>query len=436
MRLRVFHAADGDCLLLSSSDGRHALIDGGRSGTFQQHTWGTLQELAEADDKIDLVVVSHIDADHISGIISLMRAVSEWAVWDYQRTEGGNANFPEPRVPRPPEIKKVWHNAWRAQLGDVAEEVEALAATVGAIIGNEPVEASGRDGVEVRVLEALQLLAQSIPEGVELRRLIDEETPIPRNDPFDDLVMLQDPPHTEKLGGARLTVIGPGRRHIDSLRKEWRHWLSKLPVRDAGTGHAVPRGLTDIPAALSALRAEEEAFVSSITGEAKLIATSDPTGVTPPNRASITLLAEEKKRTCLLTGDAAEEEILEGLEAAGRITDGHMWCNVVKVQHHGSEHNLSQEFAGTVLADNYVFCANGAAGNPDPSVVKTVVDTRMAKDPRPFTVWFNCSVERTSPGRRADLARAIEVATSAAEKDGRITVEVLDDAKSFFDITV
>ena len=57
----------------------------------------------------------------------------------------------------------------------------------------------------------------------------------------------------------------------------------------------------------------------------------------------------------------------------GRIVNDRFWCNVVKVQHHGSENNLSQAFAGTVLADHYVFCADGHHDNPDPSVVKTIV---------------------------------------------------------------
>ena len=44
MRLEVFHAADGDCLLLSSG-GHHVLIDGGRAGTFADNTQPRLQEL-------------------------------------------------------------------------------------------------------------------------------------------------------------------------------------------------------------------------------------------------------------------------------------------------------------------------------------------------------------------------------------------------------
>ncbi|MEO7572385.1 MAG: hypothetical protein ABIX10_08100, partial [Acidimicrobiales bacterium] len=138
----------------------------------------------------------------------------------------------------------------------------------------------------------------------------------------------------------------------------------------------------------------------------------------------------------LLTGDANEEELLEGLDAAGRLDAGPAWINVLKVQHHGSEHNLSKVFAEQVLADHYVFCGDGASGNPDPSVVKTIIETRRDLDPRPFKLWFNSSPARTLASRRKALRAAIRVATTAADKHTGISVRVLDDKRSSFEITV
>ncbi len=447
MKLEVFFAGDGDCLLLTSSDGHRALIDGGRSETFQKQTWPALQALEKADKAIDLVVVSHIDADHISGILWLMKAVAAWSVYDYQTTEGNNPGFPKPAVPRPPEIKRFWHNSWRAQLGDLAGPIEAYVSRVGDGLETSSVDPSNVSKAAVEVIDAIQGLAESIPDGVDLLRIVDNETPIPRNAPFKDLVLLKDPAHVEKLGKTRLTVIGPTKKHLTNLRKEWREWLDtpsgrraaneEVPTRRDAQGPAHGVGGTDFVEARTAERAEGEELVASLVAAAEIIVTTNPSKVTPPNRASITLLAEERKRTCLLTGDAAEEEILEGLEAAGRIKDGRFWCNVVKVQHHGSEYNLSEVFAGTVLADQYVFCADGANENPDPSVVKTVVETRLKKDPRPFTVWFNTSPERTLPSRRTALRAAISEATKAAGKHpDEITVKVLDAKKASVEIKV
>jgi beta-lactamase superfamily II metal-dependent hydrolase len=413
VKLEVFFATDGDCLLLTSSDGHRALIDGGRTDSFRKLTWPALRELAEAGEGIDLVVVSHIDADHISGILWLMKAVAAWAVHDFQTTDGGNPGFPEPAIPRPPDIERFWHNSWRAQLGDLAGPIQAYVGRVDEALQTSSFDPSKAPNAAVDLVDALQGLAESIPDGVELLRIVDNDTPLSRNAPFDDLVLLQDPPHQEQLGQTTLTVIGPARKHLAKLREEWRAWLDTDAGRKAAS--------EEIDEALAA---------------AEIIAETDPSRVTPPNRASITLLAEEDGRTCLLTGDAAEEEILEGLEAAGRMVDGRCRCNVVKVQHHGSEHNVSTAFAGAVLADQYVFCADGNNRNPDPSVVKTIVETRLAEDPRPFTVWFNTSPERTLPSRRKALRAAIKEATDAARGHPEITVNVLDAAEASVEIEV
>jgi hypothetical protein len=440
VKLRVFFAGDGDCLLLTSKDGRHALIDGGRGESFETLTWPVLRKLADENKAIDLVVVSHIDADHISGILRLLKIVAAWAVHDFQTTEGGNPTFPKPKDPRPPKIDQLWHNSWRAQLADVAEPVEAMLSRVSLGLETMALDRRALPRDMVKMLDALGGLAESIPQGVELLQLVDEKTPIPRNQPFGKLVLLRNPPHVQRLGKTRLTVIGPARKHLEKLRAEWRKWLTD-------TGVAPPGGLSVEPhsglgqslafgAPSLAERAESQQLVASIIDAAKIIIATDPKRVTPPNRASITLLAEEDGRTCLLTGDAAEEEILEGLRAAGRIVDGRFLCNVVKVQHHGSEYNVSKTFAETVIGEHYVFCSDGANENPDPSVVKTIVETRRAVDARPFTIWFNCSPARALPSRRKHLRAAIREATKVAAKHPTIAVNVLDDAKDSHEIPV
>ena len=177
MRLEVFHAADGDCLLLSSGDGHHVLIDGGRAGTFADNTQPRLQELKLAGEAIDLVLVSHIDADHITGILRLLGDVGDWAVFDHQRTAGDNPTFPEPKVPRPPEIRALWHNSWRAQVGELEGPIAALALQVTEPTALDPKLVTSAPESTQLALADLSGLAESIADGVQLSRLIEERTP-------------------------------------------------------------------------------------------------------------------------------------------------------------------------------------------------------------------------------------------------------------------
>ena len=73
-RLTTFPAQDGDCLLLSygkdADDAHHVLVDGGRTGTYLALR-PTLAEIGKRGGRLELLVLSHIDADHIEGLLKL-----------------------------------------------------------------------------------------------------------------------------------------------------------------------------------------------------------------------------------------------------------------------------------------------------------------------------------------------------------------------------
>jgi beta-lactamase superfamily II metal-dependent hydrolase len=437
VKLKAFFATDGDCLLLTSGDGHHALIDGGRTTSFREQAWGTLQQLQQAGEGLDLVVVSHIDNDHVSGILWLLEAVREWTVFDHHHSgRGNNPGIKPPKVARPPAIAKVWHNSWLDQIGDLARPIEDLVSQIPGPGESAALDPSNLSPAAADLFSALQDLGVSIPAAMTLRTLIERSIPATRNKPFKELVLLGRKPHVEPLGSTSLTVIGPKVEHLEALREEWRDHLSRAEKASPAGSTPATRGPDELSTALMARQAERQALLDSLAEAAEIIEKSNPSKVSPPNRASITLLAEESGRTCLLTGDAAEVELLDGLKAARRIKGGRFHCDILKVQHHGSEYNLSRTFAEIVSADHYVFCGDGAHHNPDPSVVKTIVDTRPAVDPRPFTLWFNCSPARTARGRRAALAEAIGEAEAAAAANPDITVRVLPDDEPFLELVL
>ena len=74
LQLEALQANDGDCLLLHYDTGgnpRVILIDGGSSGIYRNVIEKRLDQLRgnSAVLNLRLVVVSHIDADHITGIV-------------------------------------------------------------------------------------------------------------------------------------------------------------------------------------------------------------------------------------------------------------------------------------------------------------------------------------------------------------------------------
>jgi beta-lactamase superfamily II metal-dependent hydrolase len=430
-------------MLLESAAGRRILVDGGRTASFEACTRPVLDSLRDANKALDLVVVSHIDADHISGIIPLLDSVGQWVAFQHRKatsTRSERAKLKEPKLPRPPKIKAVWHNSWRSQLGDLVDPAGNLAQAVGSAVGvlfAENVEEAPKPAL------ALANLATSMEQGEKLMNLIDGAgVPIPFNEPFDGMVMLLNPIHVQKFGDLKVSVLGPMQKHIDTLREEWQEWVDRL-VTTRGTargersvGEVLSVG--DVP--LDTAVEESAELLDNLATQAQIIAEADESKVTPPNRASIILLAEEGGRTCLLTGDAAEPEVLDGLTEAKRLTEREPFrCNVVKVQHHGSEHNVSMEFATRILAENYVFSGDGASGNPNDSVVKTVADGRFEADPStPFALWFTTSETRpTSSTKQEVMAKAIKEANDARDQHpDLIDVRVLADDATVHTIDV
>src|SRR5438552_2251715 len=69
-QLHVVQAAFGDCLLLEygSNSPHFILIDGGPPDIFPLHLKPSLEQIVQAAP-LDLVVLSHVDNDHVTGLL-------------------------------------------------------------------------------------------------------------------------------------------------------------------------------------------------------------------------------------------------------------------------------------------------------------------------------------------------------------------------------
>ncbi len=77
--LEVMQAKKGDCLILHYGDKtpRFILVDGGPAGVYAQSLRPRLDELRAGPCNngtvlLDLLIVTHIDDDHIRGVLDLM----------------------------------------------------------------------------------------------------------------------------------------------------------------------------------------------------------------------------------------------------------------------------------------------------------------------------------------------------------------------------
>src|SRR4051812_5304198 len=112
MRLRTFFANDGDCLLLTSDSGKNVLVDGGHyANTFRKCTLPSLLDLTGRKQKLDLVIVTHIDADHIVGLLDLLDHYKPAGKTDHRRSTALRGADDSAGLPP---IAALWHNSWTA----------------------------------------------------------------------------------------------------------------------------------------------------------------------------------------------------------------------------------------------------------------------------------------------------------------------------------
>ena len=87
MHLTAFQSGKGDCLLLSNTAGTtRILVDGGMPAAYSTHVAPALGKLRAAKKTLDLVYVSHIDQDHIGGVLQACSTTrSTWRVHEHQK---------------------------------------------------------------------------------------------------------------------------------------------------------------------------------------------------------------------------------------------------------------------------------------------------------------------------------------------------------------
>lgn len=375
MRYEFLPAFKGDCFLIhggSDDEPVLILIDGGPQGTYEQHLRPRLVELRDErglDDSeplvIDLVVVSHVDDDHINGIIDLFQEL-------FDDAKAGN----QPLF----EVRGLWHNSFDEILGN--DEVKTAAEQFGAASLAALVEES-----EDQDEQDAAMLLQSVSQGHTLRDLAgDQGLNIPLNEGFDGLILTRNDEITEReIGGIKMTIVGPRRDELAELQEVHDKWLKDQKAK----GNEIKPG----------------SMLQSLTDESAA------------NLSSIVLLAERDGRKFLLTGDARSDFVMKGLEEIGLIeAGGTLEVEVVKMPHHGSDRNVDDDFLKRVTAPKYLFTGNGEHGNPERETFRLLAEARPDADMELYLTYDVATIdperkhvheqERAREIKRADAAKA------------------------------
>jgi len=184
LKLEMMQAAYGDALLLeygSEDDPSRILIDGGPYYRYEALR-DRLLMIPEGERSFELLVITHIDADHIDGIIKLLQDPSLGVSFD-----------------------DVWFNGWKH-----------LQPPTPGVLGAKQGEYLGA------LLEREQLPWNEAARGKSL--VVPEDGDLPR---------------FAMKGGAEITLLSPGPDELENLRQHWEKALKKVHFTPGDTQQAL-----------------------------------------------------------------------------------------------------------------------------------------------------------------------------------------------------
>ena len=134
LKIEMLPARNGDALWIEYGDAespRRIIVDGGTEGSFEDGLRARIESLPAGERRFELLVVTHVDSDHIAGVLELVRDDALGATYG-----------------------DVWFNAWRhlpatvEELGPVEGELLTRAADglgIGAWSGDDARRIAGHE---------------------------------------------------------------------------------------------------------------------------------------------------------------------------------------------------------------------------------------------------------------------------------------------------
>lgn len=310
----VLPAFHGDCILIKTFDLDHnefiILVDGGTAQTFKYSLKAELKEITH----INLLVLTHIDSDHIAGLIALFK------------------NSLVDKI----QIDEIWIN--------------------------------NPDLVEINNGKLI-----SVRQGDNLKNLILEKKPktkLTQVSILDEVI---------SRSGIEFTILSPTNEIINELYTRW----ETLRVLETQQNK-------------SNISSVQNSNIQSLEDLNKIPFFPDKSiSEDIFNASSIAFLLKCSDVSILLLADSRPEIIAQSLERIGINESNPLSVDYVKVSHHGSLNNTSQELMRLIKSSNYLISTNGGTANhqhPSRETISRIVYNSNRQQGK-LNVFFNYNLD-------------------------------------------
>ncbi|MDU4927023.1 MBL fold metallo-hydrolase [Clostridium butyricum] len=363
----MFPAEGGDAFLLRLDNKKNILIDMGYSDTYTSYIKNRLIQLKEQKECIDLLVITHIDEDHIEGAIEFLH-------------ENGMADNPNII-----EVKEIWHNSYRF-LQFKKEKVDKITRSETKKLDRLIISKLDNNGNKLNGLEGISCEQGSTFAGL-LYGLGYEER---WNTSYNHKAVNIDDISNVILGDITINLLSPDTEKLNRLSNIWNNKLEDMKF-----GFQI----SDEEIFDDAFEMYVKKVKPIIEGEKQDISYSNysieeiinkkitrKTDTSESNGASISFVIKYKEKKLLFLGDAHEKLILDSLNKYNEMDSV---FDVVKVSHHGSIKN-NFKWIKKLKTKRYLISTDGKQHN-HPS--KETIATVLKENKENKILYFNYPLE-------------------------------------------
>lgn len=346
VKIQTFPVGSGDCITLLLKNGdkeMHIMVDCGR---YKPEVNDYVKN--EFHGHIDYLIVTHIDNDHIKGLIEMLSSKPDLT------------------------INHIFYNCYQRASDDLQEWDERMVENMKNVYHHLPVVI---DMLEQKInAETSKSLAELILGNEKWKKvwrreyITDESSMV---DLGDDM--------------GKFIFLSPTKKALDDLDKEYRtlFWktLYKQKKEDYKKEETIYESLMRIMEQEDNEGFDEEPVSSKVLDEnaLKFYADEKMKGLSPANEASIAFIWEHEGHRILFMGDANPDQVVKKIGDVYKDTPKPVLFDAIKISHHGSAHSTSKELVSIADSERY-FVTGGANARPSYQALSRIIIAPLPED--------------------------------------------------------
>lgn len=345
--LQAFESGIGDCIFLTLDDNGNTfsiMVDCGKlTSQIKDYIVNTLHS------HIDILIVTHIDNDHIIGLESIIKEIEELEIETILYNCSQKCGFEHGKeLPQGIEDNLKLKNNLQGNIQPIKKDISA---------------------------ERALSLAQLIHNSKELRESWNKQM---------DYVTDEYPDITLPNGFGTIIFLSPQRQSLENLNNEFRKaFIAKSYSIYEGPYNIEPTLYEMLLLSIDSRVCEKreigstKATVKSVSDLSSAIYT---TTISDSNESSIAFVWECNGKKILFCGDASPEVITCNLLKRYHTKEGKLNFEAIKIPHHGSRHSIGRMFWDSFDSKHVFVCgASERYGTPSKECLSKIIGRETEK---------------------------------------------------------